>query len=77
MIPYRMAGKLLQLVMLLLLTGELTGCCLFTPKPPVLLEGSRTAKLQKSESAPFAGWLLQDEVMTRLLEKAEQCKVKP
>lgn len=67
-------GLILQTATLLLFLLALTGCS----QTQVVLRGNQAIRLQPKESAPFQGWLIQDEALARILEKAEQCqKVKP
>jgi len=61
----------LQMVTLTLLMLVLTGCC---HNKASTLQGNEVKKLQQNESAPFSGWLIQDEALARILEKAEACQ---
>ena len=70
---YKQAARILQLVTLTLLMAVLIGCCLL-PTEPTTLQGNNTIKLPQGASTPFAGWLLQDEALARILEKAENCQ---
>lgn len=65
------AARILSAVMLMLSLPGLTGCA-----PTTILCGNRVERLQKNESAPFSGWLMQDEAMAKLLERAEACAPK-
>lgn len=38
------------------------------------LQGNRAVRLQQNESAPYQGWLIQDEALARILEQAEACQ---
>jgi hypothetical protein len=69
---YNRAGKILQTVTLLLFLIVLTACS----HDRVILQGNQAVKLQQGVSAPFSGWLIQDEALARILEKAEACQVK-
>ena len=57
-------------VMLLLSLLALTACA----QDRVILQGNQAVKLQQNESAPWPGWLIQDEALARILEKAEACQ---
>ena len=59
-------------VTLLILTYGLTSCCLFKPDNQVILQGNSVQKMLKGESANFDGYLLGNEALARLLEKAEK-----
>jgi len=73
---FNKGAQISRMVTLLLLISVLTGCSLFkTAPPPVTLQSNQAVKLRQNESAPFSGWLLGDEAMARILEKAERtCK---
>jgi hypothetical protein len=68
--PLKKAARLLPLVMMLLLTIALTACS----QQRVILQGQQAVKLQQNESAPWPGWLIQDETLARILEQAEACQ---
>ena len=68
--PLKQAVNKLPLVMMLLLTIALTACS----QQRVILQGQRAVKLQQNESAPWPGWLIQDETLARILEQAEACQ---
>lgn len=59
------------MVTLTLLLSALIGCS--GPRTVVLPE-ARTARLAAGDPAPFAGWLLTDGAMVRVLEAAERCQ---
>jgi hypothetical protein len=69
---YNKAVLTLQTVTLLLFLIVLTACS----HDRVILQGNHAVKLQQNESAPFSGWLIQDEALARILEQAEACQVK-
>jgi hypothetical protein len=69
---YNRAVLTLQTVTLLLFLIVLTACS----HNMVILQGNHVVKLQQNELAPFSGWLIQDEALARILEKAEACQVK-
>jgi hypothetical protein len=69
---YNRAVLTLQTVTLLLFLIVLTACS----HDMVILQGNQVVKLQQNELAPFSGWLIQDEALARILEKAEACQVK-
>lgn len=67
--------KLLLQGILVLLSFACLGCSLFKPAPPpppVLMPESIATPLEKGEPAPFAGWLLSDSGLLRLMETAEK-----
>ena len=68
--PLKKAVNKLPLVMLLLSAIVLTGCS----HDRIILQGNQVVKLQQNESAPWPGWLIQDETLARILERAEQCQ---
>lgn len=70
MMPLKRAVHTLPLVMLLLSQIGLTACS----HDRVILQGNQAVRLQQNESAPFQGWLIQDEALARILERAEQCQ---
>ncbi len=72
---YKQAARILPLAMAMLLMLALIGCSLL-PTRVTTLQGNNTVKLQQGASAPFSGWLLQDEALVRILEKAENCQGK-
>lgn len=61
---------ILLTAMLLLSMIVLTACS----QHQVILQGNQTVKLRQGESAPWPGWLIQDETLARILEKAEACQ---
>ena len=63
------AATILLQVMLLLSMLVLTGCC---HSQTTTLQGNEAKKLQQNELTPFAGWLIRDEALARILEKAER-----
>jgi hypothetical protein len=65
-----MAATTLAIMMLLLLMIGSIGCS----SQRVILQGNRVVKLQQNESAPWPGWLIQDEALARILEQAEACR---
>lgn len=65
------AGRIWRRAMLMLLLLALTGCS--GPRQTVVLSGSRTAKINQGEPAPFTGWLMTDSAAATLLEAAERC----
>lgn len=69
--PLKKAVNKLPLVMLLLSLIGSTGCS----QQRVILQGNQAVKLQQNESAPWPGWLIQDETLARILEQAEACRV--
>lgn len=62
----------LLLVMLPLFPVALTACS----QTPVVLQGQQAVQLRQNESAPWPGWLIQDETLARILEAAESCRGK-
>ena len=68
--PLKRAVTTLAILMLLLLMIGSTGCS----SQRVILQGNRVVKLQQNESAPWPGWLIQDETLARILEQAEACQ---
>ena len=68
--PLKKAVHKLPLVMLLLSLTGLIGCS----HDRIILQGNRVVKLQQNESAPWPGWLIQDEALARILEQAEACQ---
>lgn len=60
---------LLTATLMLFLAG-LTACS----QDRVILQGNQAVKLQQNESAPYSGWLIQDEALARILEQAEACQ---
>lgn len=68
--PLKKAVHKLPLVMLLLSLIGSTGCS----QQRVILQGQQAVKLQQNESAPWPGWLIQDETLARILEQAEACQ---
>lgn len=73
---FRQVGPILRMVTLLLLMLALTSCCLFRKPAIITLQGNQAVKLPQGASAPFSGWLLQDEALARILETAEACQDK-
>ena len=69
---YKRVVGTLQLVMLMLLMAALTGCCLFRTEQTTL-QGNNAVRLPQGASTPFPGWLIQDEALAKILEKAEAC----
>lgn len=59
--------------MLLLSSNALIGCSALRPKPTIVMPEARTVKLMPGDKAPYAGWLLTDGAMAKLLEAAERC----
>lgn len=70
---YNKGGRILQLVTLLLLTAVLTSCSLLRPAPPLTLQGDGVIMLPQGASTPYSGWLIREETLARILEKAEGC----
>ena len=68
--PLKQAVNKLPLVMLLLSLIGLTSCS----HDRVILQGNQAVRLQQNESAPWPGWLIQDEALARILEQAEACQ---
>ena len=68
--PLKKAVNKLPLVMLLLSLIVSTGCS----RDRIILQGQQAVKLQQNESAPWPGWLIQDETLARILEQAEACQ---
>lgn len=68
--PLKKAGNKLPLVMLLLSLIVSTGCS----HDRIILQGQEVIRLQQNESAPWPGWLIQDETLARILEQAEACQ---
>ena len=68
--PLKKAVNKLPLVMLLLSLIALTACS----QQRVILQGQEVIRLQQNESAPWPGWLIQDETLARILEQAEACQ---
>ena len=68
--PLKQAVNKLPLVMLLLSLIVSTGCS----HDRIILQGQQAVKLQQNESAPWPGWLIQDETLARILEQAEACQ---
>ena len=68
--PLKQAVNKLPLVMLLLSLIVSTGCS----RDRIILQGQQAVKLQQNESAPWPGWLIQDETLARILEQAEACQ---
>lgn len=66
---YNRDGVILLTATLLLFLIALTGCS----HNQIILQGNQAVRLQQNESAPFSGWLIQDEALARILEKAESC----
>ncbi len=64
------AGLLSVMAMLMLLMAGLIGCS----QDSHYLRGNQVIRLQQNESAPWQGWLIQDEALARILEKAESCQ---
>ena len=71
MTKYSKAGQTLLTVMLMLFLLALTGCW---QTDNHYLTGNKAVRLQQNESAPWQGWLIQDEAMARILEAAEACR---
>lgn len=67
---FNRAGLILQMMMLMLLMAGLIGCS----HDNHYLQGNQAVKLQQNESAPYSGWLIQDEALARILEQAEACQ---
>jgi hypothetical protein len=68
--PLKRAVNKLPLVMLLLSLIVSTGCS----HDRIILQGNQVIRLQQNESAPWPGWLIQDETLARILEQAEACQ---
>lgn len=68
--PLKKAVNKLPLVMLLLSLIALTACS----QQRVILQGQEVIRLQQNESAPWPGWLIQEETLARILEQAEACQ---
>lgn len=64
------AGQTLMMATLMLFLAGLTGCS----HDNRYLQGNQVIQLQQNESAPYSGWLIQDEAMARILEQAEACQ---
>lgn len=67
---YNRAAKISLLATLLLSLIGLTACS----HDQYILQGNQVVRLQQNESAPWQGWLIQDEALARILEKAEACQ---
>ena len=68
--PLKRAVNKLPLVMLLLSLIVSTGFS----HDRIILQGNQLIRLQQNESAPWPGWLIQDETLARILEQAEACQ---
>ena len=68
--PLKQVVHKLPLVMMLLSLIVSTGCS----HDRIILQGQQAVKLQQNESAPWPGWLIQDEALARILEQAEACQ---
>jgi hypothetical protein len=67
-------GRILLLGMLMLSSLALTGCWPIKPDPVIVMPESQVQKMLKGESANFDGYLMTTGAVTKLLERAEQCK---
>jgi hypothetical protein len=63
----------LLLATLMLLTAALTGCSTLRPEPPLTLQGDGVILISSGVSTPYSGWLIREETLARILEKAESC----
>ena len=62
--------RLLRVTCVPLMMLLITSCA---TAPPVILESYKTVKLQKGEAATNPGWIVSDQALTLLLEKAKAC----
>lgn len=64
------AVTILTILMLLLSITGLIGCS----RNQIVLQGNQAVPLRQGELAPFAGWIIGNEALARILEEAERCQ---